>query len=108
LSGGGDPGYANLKAKMKNQSGYDFHEIAAYAIIRDGIGTPIALNQTNFNDVLSGEEREMRFNWNNVFPINPVSAKIEIVPEVNVFENGNFLKASGESGQYDDYGADSQ
>lgn len=108
LSGGGETGYANLEAKLKNQSGYDFHKISAYAVIRNGSGDPIALNQTNFNDVLSGEEREMHFNWNNSFPVNPVSAKVEIVPEVDVFENSNFLKATGESGKYDGFGAEIQ
>jgi hypothetical protein len=108
LSGGGESGYANLMAKLRNQSGYDFHQISAYAVVRDGAGTPIAINETNFNDVLSGEEREMHFNWNTAFPINPVSAKIEIVPEVNVFENSNFLKASGAAGQSSGYGVDSQ
>ncbi|HLM84275.1 MAG TPA: hypothetical protein VK254_03650 [Candidatus Bathyarchaeia archaeon] len=108
LTSGGEAGFARLNAKMRNQSGYDFHKISAYAMIRAGNGSPIAINQTNFNDVRSDEEREMDFNWGSSFPIDPMSAKIEIVPEVNVFESDNFMKQHGVPGQYGSYNADDQ
>jgi hypothetical protein len=108
LASGGETGFARLKAKMKNQSDFDFREIYAVAVVRGGDGSPIAINETNFNDVRAGEEREINFSWNSSFAINPDTAKIEIVPEVNVFENDNFLKQHGSLGQYGTYNAGSQ
>jgi len=105
LAGGGETGFALLKAKMRNQSGYDFREISALAVVRRGDGLPIAINETNFNDVRAGEEREINFNWNSSFPIDPLSARIEVVPEVDVFESDNFLKQHGVQGQYGTYNA---
>jgi len=103
LVSGGEPGFAKLKAKMKNQSGFDFHEISAVAVIRGGNGNPIAVNETNFNDVRSNEEREANFSWGSPFAIDPVTAKIEIIPEVDVFESDNFMKQHGASGQPGSY-----
>ncbi|HUD09163.1 MAG TPA: hypothetical protein VMQ48_03685 [Candidatus Saccharimonadales bacterium] len=103
LASGGESGFARLTAKMKNQSGFDFHEISAAVVIRGGDGSPIAINQTNFNDVRAGEEREINVSWNSSFAIDPVTAKIEIVPEVNVFESDNFMKQHGVPGQYGTY-----
>lgn len=103
LAGGGETGFAKLNAKMRNQSGFDFHEISAQAVIRGGDGSPIAINETNFNDVRASEEREINFNWNTSFAINPVTAKIEVVPEVDVFKNDNYLKQHGAVGQYGSY-----
>lgn len=103
LASGGETGFARLKAKMRNQSGFDFHEISAVAVVRGGDGTPIAVNETNFNDVRASEEREVNFSWGNPFTIDPVTAKIEIVPEVNVFESDNFMKQHGVLGQYGSY-----
>jgi hypothetical protein len=105
LSSGGEIGFANLKAKLRNQSGFDFRKISAEVVVRNGIGDPIAVNQTNFNDVRTNEEREINLVWNNSFPIDPVSAKIEIMPEVDVFGSDNFMKQHGAPGQYGTYGA---
>ena len=103
LTSGGESGFAKLTAKMRNQSGYDFREITVKAVIRNGNGDPIAVNQTSFNDVRVNEEREINFNWNAPFEIDPVSAKIEIEPEVNIFDNDNFMKQHGAPGQYESY-----
>jgi hypothetical protein len=99
LASGGESGFARLTAKMRNQSGFDFHEISAAAVIRGGDGTPIAVNETNFNDVRVNEEREVNFSWSSPFAIDPVTAKIEIIPEVDVFKSDNFMKQHGASGQ---------
>jgi len=103
LAGGGETNFATLKAKLRNQSGFDFHEIAADIVIRDGSGNAVAVNKTNFNDVRTNEEREVSAGWKNSFSIDPMSARIEIMPEVDVFENENFLKQHGVAGQYGTY-----
>lgn len=103
LVSGGEPGFAKLTAKMRNQSGFDFHEISAAAVVRGNDGSPIAINETNFNDVRVNEEREIDFSWSSPFAIDPTTAKIEIVPEVNVFDSDNFMKQHGTTGQYGSY-----
>jgi hypothetical protein len=103
LAGGGETGFAKLQAKMRNQSGYDFRQITDKAVIRNGKGDPVAINQTGFNDVRMNEEREINFNWSSTFQIDPVSARIEIEPEVNVFESDNYMKQHGVPGQYGSY-----
>jgi hypothetical protein len=108
LAGGGETGFAKLQAKMRNQSGYDFRQITDKAVIRNGNGDPVAINQTGFNDVRTNEEREINFNWNSTFQIDPVSAKIEIEPEVNVFESDNYMKQHGVPGQYGSYNLNKQ
>jgi hypothetical protein len=108
LAGGGETGFAKLQAKMRNQSGYDFRQITDKAVVRNGKGDPVAINQTGFNDVRMNEEREVNFNWNSTFQIDPVSAKIEIEPEVNVFESDNYMKQHGVPGQYGSYDFNNQ
>ncbi len=108
LAGGGETGFAKLQAKMRNQSGYDFRQITDKAVIRNGNGDPVAINQTGFNDVRMNEEREINFSWNSTFQIDPVSARIEIEPEVNVFESDNYMKQHGAPGQYGTYDFNSQ
>ena len=108
LASGGETGFARLTAKMRNQSGYDFRQITDKAVIRNGNGDPVAINQTGFNDVRMNEEREINFNWNSTFQIDPVSARIEIEPEVNVFESDNYMKQHGVPGQYGTYDFNTQ
>lgn len=103
LVSGGESGFAKLEAKMRNQSGYDFRQISAKAVIRNGAGEPIAINQTSFNDVRVNEEREIDFNWTSPFQIDPVSAKIEIEPDVDVFSSDNYMKKHGTTQQYESY-----
>jgi len=108
LASGGETGFAKLQAKMRNQSGYDFRQITDKAVIRNGKGDPVAINQTGFNDVRMNEEREINFNWSSTFQIDPVSARIEIEPEVNVFESDNYMKQHGVPGQYGTYDFNTQ
>lgn len=100
LAGGGEADFATLKAKLRNQSGFDFREISANIVIRDGSGIPVAANKTNFNDVRTNEEREVNVGWKSPFAVDPAASRIEIFPEVDVFENENFLKQHGAAGQY--------
>jgi hypothetical protein len=97
-------GFAELKAKMKNKSGFDFRKIKAKAVIRNGQGEPIAVNETGFDDVRSDEEREIILKWNDAFAAGDVSAlKVEIEPEVDIFSQENFMKKYGTPGQYGTY-----
>ncbi len=99
----GGTGFAQLKGKIRNQSGFDFRNIAVKAILRDGSDSPIAVNETSFNDVREGEEREFTLNWSHSFPIDPVSVKIEVESDVDVFHIENFMRVYGAQEQYESY-----
>ncbi len=96
-------GFAQLKGKMRNQSGYDFRKISVKAALRDEQSKPVAINETSFNDVKVGEEREIYLNWMNPFPVDPNTVKIEVESEVDVFSSDNFMKKYGTQQQYESY-----
>lgn len=98
--------FAQLKAKIQNRSNYDFRKVTTKAILKDAEGTPVAVNQTDSNDVRANEEREVIFNWDTTLPENIDLQNIEIEPEVDVFSNENFMKKYGSPDQYQSYGVD--
>jgi len=99
-------GFAQLKAKIQNRSEYDFHKITTRAIIRDKAGRPVAINETSSNDVKVNEEREVTFQWDGPFTKDIDVQNIEVVPELNIFDNENFMKVHGSPEQYKTYGGD--
>jgi len=96
-------GFAELKAKIQNRSGYDFRKITTRAVLRNLQGEPVAINETNNNDVTTNEEREIIFNWNDPFSQDIDVQRIEVDPEVNVFDDDNFMKKHGSPEQYQSY-----
>ena len=95
--------FATLKAKIKNQSSYDFKTITAKAVIRNEWNAPVALNQTSVNDVRVNEEREVVFNWGSRFSVGLGAPGVEIEMEANFFSDENFMKQYGSSDQYKTY-----
>ncbi len=95
--------FATLKAKIKNQSSYDFRTITAKAVIRDEQNAPVALNQTSVNDVRVNEEREVVFNWGSRFHVGSGTPSVEIETEANFFSDENFMKKYGSPDQYKTY-----
>jgi hypothetical protein len=101
----GGASYAELKAKIKNESDFDFKEIKTKVVIRDDDDNIVAVNETTRNDVRVNEEREVIFNWNNSFLSKNEYPKIEIENEVDVFDIDNFMKRQGGIEQYKNYDA---
>lgn len=101
ISGG--PGFAQLKLKIRNKSGYDFRKITSRAVLRDRQGEPVAINETNNNDVRINEEREVIFHWSEPFSQDIDVQNIETEEEANVFSDENFMKKYGSPGQYESY-----
>ncbi len=101
ISGG--PGFAQLKLKIQNKSGYDFKKITTKAVLRDRQGSPVAINETNNNDVRINEEREVNFQWSEPFSQDIDVQNIEVEEEANVFSDDNFMKKYGSPGQYESY-----
>lgn len=100
---GAGSSFATLKARIKNLSDYDFRNITVKAVIRNAQDVPVALNQTNVNDVKVNEEREVVFNWGSSFEVSPEAPKIEISTEVDFFNDENFMRKYGSPDQYKSY-----
>lgn len=83
-------GYSELKGLLKNNSTFDFQDLAVVAVLRDADDKIITVNSTNMQTVLSREEREFRMFWPKSFP-GEVS-RVEVAVYVNFFENENFVK----------------
>lgn len=96
-------GFAQLKAKIRNQSQYDFRRITTRVVLRDAAGNPVAINETNSNDVTANEEREIILNWSDPFPRDIDIQRIEVDSEVNIFDDENFMRKHGSSEQYQSY-----
>ena len=101
MSGG--PEFAGLKLKIQNKSGYDLRKITTKTVLRDRQGNPVAINETNNNDVQINEEREVVFRWSEPFSQDIDVQNIEIEEEANVFSDENFMKKYGSPGQYESY-----
>jgi hypothetical protein len=104
----GEGGMAQLKAKIQNRSNYDFKKISTEVVLRNAKGLPVAVNQTDNNDVRVNEEREIIFNWNAALPKDIDLENIEIEPEVDAFSNDNFMKKYGSPEQYQSYGVENK
>jgi len=100
---GGGPGFAELKLKIQNKSAYDFRKITTRTVLRDREGNPVAINETNNNDVRVNEEREVIFRWSEPFSQDIDVQNIEIEEEANVFSDENFMKKYGSPDQYESY-----
>jgi hypothetical protein len=96
-------GFAELKAKIRNRSNYNFKRITTRAVLRDLQGKPVAVNETNNNDVTTNEEREIIFRWNDPFSKDIDVQRIEVDAEVNVFDDENFMRKYGSPDQYESY-----
>jgi hypothetical protein len=101
-------GFAMLKAKIQNKSGYDFRKITTKAIVKDKNGVPVAVNQTYNNDIKVNEEREITFRWSDPFSQDIDVQDIEVETEVDVFSSDNFMKKFGTLEQYDSYNINGQ
>lgn len=102
----GGSSFAELRAKFQNRSDYDFRRITTKAVIRNSAGKPLAVNETNSNDVRVNEEREVIFSWPDSFEQDIDVSRIEIEAEANVFDAENFMKKYGSHGQYESYGGE--
>lgn len=95
--------FAELKLKIQNRSGYDFRKITIRTVLRNRQGAPVAINETNSNDVRINEEREIFFRWSEPFSQDIDVQNIEVEEEANVFDDENFMKKYGTPNQYESY-----
>jgi hypothetical protein len=83
-------GFAEATGLLKNESSMDFTTVSIRIILKDEQGKIIALNSTEMNTVVSGENRDFRVFWPNRFAGNV--SNMEVQAETNVFSSEAFVK----------------
>ncbi len=99
ISGG--VGFSEASGLLKNKSPYDFDLIKVEVILTDGNGKILALNSTQMNTVVSGEQRDFHATWPNSFPGTVRNMEAQV--EVNVFRSDNFLKKFYKTEKFQQY-----
>lgn len=90
---GSDPelDVSNATGLLKNESPFDFNEIAIKVILKDENGNVIAVNATKINTVQAGENREFKVLWPN--KLSRSVSNMVVQAEANVFGSEAFIKA---------------
>lgn len=73
-----------------NESDYDFRLVTIKVVLRDAVGKPLAINQTDRRTFLSREEHAFRLPW--TAPFGGQVAKVEVTADADVYRSDNFLK----------------
>ena len=99
ISGG--VGFSEASGLLKNKSPYDFDLIKIEIILTDNNGNVLALNSTQMNTVISGEQRDFNVAWPNSFP--GTVGNMETQTEVNVFSSDTFMKRAYKAEKFQQY-----
>lgn len=78
-----------------NKTAYNFREVDFIVLLNSG-GAVIGVNKYKLKDFMSGEERQIQANWPGV---SGRVSKAEVIPEVNIMDDGAYLKFEGGVGE---------
>lgn len=87
---------------VTNESGYDFRLVTIKVILRDKNGEPLAINQTNRQTFLVGQQHEFRLTWPAYFSGEVDTVETEI--DADVYSSDNFLRRYLPAGRSQDLG----
>lgn len=85
-----------IKFKITNQSIFNFWELPV-KIILSGRSHPVGVNQTIVSQFLSDETRAVEFAWLDEIKYNV--SKIIVSPDINLFDQSNYLPAAKTAGE---------
>lgn len=77
-----------VEGTVRNESGYDFKKIDITIVVRDENGRVIGINTTQRDSVRAKEEQKFNVIW--PYPLEGNAQKIEVDPQVNIFDPQNF------------------
>ncbi|HWQ60625.1 MAG TPA: FxLYD domain-containing protein [Candidatus Fimivivens sp.] len=84
------PYFGQVFGTLRNESSYDFRSVTVKMVLRDASGTPVALNQTEINTVLAGDNRDFTLIFPKAFPGDVASVEAET--DADFFHQDNFIK----------------
>jgi len=73
---------------MSNNSAFGFWNVGAQVLLYSG-GQLVSLNYIDIKQFRAGERRQVEVDWNYGLP---AIDSIQVIPEVNVFDDGNIMK----------------
>lgn len=76
-----------LRFELANRSPHHFFSVIVKSVLTEG-GRVIAINSVTLPKMLSQAQETIAMSWPQALPLN---AKVEILPEVNVFDEANIL-----------------
>ena len=76
---------------IRNESGYDLKKIEVVIVVRDEKGDVIGINLTQRDSVRAKEEQKFNVTW--PYPLDGNVQKMEVDPQVNIFDSQNFSVA---------------
>lgn len=80
-------------AILFNESPFSFEKVNLNVILYDRNQEIVGVNYTNINAFTTKTERYFSVSWNEIIPTKV--ERIEVEPNVNVFEEGNFMNIYG-------------
>lgn len=83
-----------VNAVIVNRTPFKIARVDLPVLLFDGGGQVIGANYTNINDLASAESRSFQYVWYN--RINNV-ARVEIIPELNIYNRDIFVTGSGQN-----------
>ena len=85
-----------VSASVTNKTAFTITQVGLPVLLYDKSNTIVGASYTNINDLLYQETRSFQFSW----PTNPQAVRAEILPEVDIFQNGIYVLPPGSS-QFD-------
>lgn len=95
------PAVAQASGIVKNDSVFNFENILVSIVLFDGDRNIVAVNKTQTQTVLAGEERYFSASWFS--PIAGEVKSVEMKAETNLLDEDNFLRQSGEKEKFQEY-----
>lgn len=101
LLGENEGGFSQATAILVNRTNFDFEKIDIDVLLFDSFHNLTGTNKTQIRTLLTGEERDFVVTWFD--EIDGYVASVEMEAETNIFDSGNYLPASSESEQFQEY-----
>lgn len=92
------PGFYETYAIVRNDTPNDFGSVSVNIVLRDINNAVVAVGRTQMNTIKSGEERDFRLVWPDSFEGDV--AKIDVMPETNVFKDENLIRRYFPGGKF--------
>jgi len=84
------PYFGEAFGTLRNDSSFDFRTVTVKVILRDASGKAVALNQTDVNTLLSGDNRDFTLIWPRAF--QGEVATVDMEADADFFHEDNFIR----------------
>ncbi|MBT6254203.1 hypothetical protein HOI83_03165 [Candidatus Uhrbacteria bacterium] len=88
----GDRAFGRTNFTIKNKTGFGYYEVPVTVILKRG-NTLVGVNRTTLSNLRGLEERTIQVDW---FDTAPSASVVEIHPELNLFDEANFIPAGAD------------